>query len=82
MRIVSLAHSNTEILYAIGAADDIVAVTRFCDWPPEAKGKPKIGGWIDVNEKLVKELKPEIVVASTFLQDEIVSKLKKQGIKV
>ena len=33
----------TEILYALGAADDIVAVTKFCDWPPEARQKEQIG---------------------------------------
>ena len=42
MRIISLAPSNTEILYALGAEDDVVAVTNFCDWPIEAKQKEKI----------------------------------------
>ena len=42
-RIVSLAPSVTEILYAIGAADRVIAVTQSCDYPPEAALKPKIG---------------------------------------
>ncbi|MEK6857330.1 MAG: hypothetical protein AABX39_01955 [Nanoarchaeota archaeon] len=52
MRIVS-APSNTEILYALGCADEIMAVTRFCDYPEEAKLKPKVGGWLDVDEELI-----------------------------
>ena len=43
-RIVSLAPSMTEILFALGLGDNIVGVTTFCDYPEEAKKKPKIGG--------------------------------------
>ena len=39
MRIVSLLPSTTEILFAIGAADDVVGVTFECDFPPEARGR-------------------------------------------
>ncbi len=43
-RIISLAPSNTEILYALGLADKVVAVTDYDDYPPEVKDKPSIGG--------------------------------------
>ncbi|MFO0768868.1 MAG: hypothetical protein U0231_19285 [Nitrospiraceae bacterium] len=43
-RIVSLAPSVTEMLFALGAGEHIVAVTEFCDYPAEARLKPKIGG--------------------------------------
>ena len=42
-RVISLAPSITEILYAIGRGDRLVGVTPFCDYPPEAKLKPKVG---------------------------------------
>jgi iron complex transport system substrate-binding protein len=42
-RLVSLAPSITETLYAIGLADRVVGVTEFCDYPPEARNKPKVG---------------------------------------
>jgi iron complex transport system substrate-binding protein len=42
MRIVSLLPSATEIVYALGLGDDLVAVTHECDYPPEAAGKPVV----------------------------------------
>ena len=47
--IVSLAPSVTETIYALGAQDRLVADTDYCDYPPEAKQKPKIGGVINPN---------------------------------
>ncbi len=43
-RIVSLAPSLTETLYALGAQDRVVGVTDSCDYPPEARSKPRVGG--------------------------------------
>ncbi len=42
MRIVSLVPSATEILFALGAGDEVVAVTHECDYPPEAEDLPRI----------------------------------------
>ncbi len=82
MRIISAAPSNTEILYLLGLGEQVVAVTRFCDFPVEAKTKPNIGGWIDVNYEKLKTYNPEIVVASSFVQNKIVVELQKQNINV
>jgi iron complex transport system substrate-binding protein len=64
-RIVSLAPSMTEILYALGLRDNIVGVTTFCDYPEEAKKKPKIGGMSNPSLEAVISLKPDIVVLTT-----------------
>ncbi len=45
-RIVSLVPSVTEILFAIQAEDRLVGVTDFCDWPPAARRKPRVGGML------------------------------------
>lgn len=82
MRIVSLAPSNTEILYALGVQDQIVTTTVFCNYPLAAKSKPSIGGWTTADISQVEEYNPDIVFTSTFLQDEIVRKLKQLGIKI
>jgi len=82
MRIVSLAPSNTEILYALGCQDLIVAVTRFCDYPNDAKLKPKIGGWLDIDDELVEKLNPDLIMTSTFVQDSIVKRYKEKNIEL
>ncbi len=64
-RIVSLAPSMTEILYALGLGDNIVGVTTFCDSPEEAKKKPKIGGMSNPSLEAVISLKPDMVVLTT-----------------
>ncbi|HYA88253.1 MAG TPA: helical backbone metal receptor, partial [Nitrospirota bacterium] len=64
-RIVSLAPSMTEILFALGLGDNIVGVTTFCDYPEEAKKKPKIGGMSNPLLEAVLSLKPDVVVMTT-----------------
>jgi iron complex transport system substrate-binding protein len=61
-RIVSLAPSMTETLYALGLGEKVVGVTVFCDQPPEARGKPKIGGMSNPSLEAVYSLRPDIVV--------------------
>ncbi len=81
-RIISLAPSNTEILYALGAEDRLVACTRYCDYPPEAAKKPRVGGWLDIKEELVLKYNPDLVLTSTFVQSKIAEKYKKMGLNI
>ncbi len=64
-RIISLAPNVTEILFALGLGDNIVGVTTFCDYPPEAKKKPKIGGMSNPSLEAVVSLRPDLVVVTT-----------------
>ena len=67
-RILSLAPSNTEILFALGAGDRVVGVTSFCDFPPAARALPRVGSWISVtNIKQFDELKPDLILTSMFV---------------
>jgi len=61
-RIVSLAPSLTETIYALGAQDRLVGVTDYCDYPPEARTKPRVGGIINPNLEEVVALKPDLVL--------------------
>jgi iron complex transport system substrate-binding protein len=64
-RIVSLAPQITEMLYALGLGDNIVGVTIFCDYPPEARQKPKIGGMSNPSLEEIVALKPDLVIMTT-----------------
>lgn len=81
-RIVCVAPSNTEILYALGAQDRIVGVSRFCDYPPEAKDKPRCGGFLDPSIESILSLKPDLVLAQSFLQENAVKAFAHHEIRV
>ena len=61
-RIVSLAPSVTEILFAIGADEKVVGVTTYCEFPPEAKLKPKVGGFTEHNLEAIAVQRPDLVM--------------------
>jgi iron complex transport system substrate-binding protein len=75
-RIVSLAPSITEILFAIGAEDEIVGVTDFCNYPPAALEKPKVG-YSQPNLEALVALEPQLVLAPpSFLRADLLAKLE------
>ena len=75
-RLVSLAPSITEVLYAIGSSEQIVGVTEYCDYPPEARLKPKVG-YIHPNLESIVALRPDLILAPReFLRAEILGKLE------
>ena len=61
-RIISLAPNITEIIFALDLGPKIVAVTRYCDYPPPAQAKEKIGGMIDPNLEKIKSLNPDLII--------------------
>ncbi|MBS3062052.1 MAG: cobalamin-binding protein [Candidatus Diapherotrites archaeon] len=81
-RIVSLAPSNTEILFGLGKGADIVGVTAFCDYPEEAKLIPKVGSWTKVDMKKISVLQPDLCATSTFVQKPIADELEQKGFSV
>lgn len=60
-RVVSLAPSVTEVLYALGASARVVGVTTFDDFPPEVRGKPKVGGIVNPSFEAITALRPDAV---------------------
>ncbi len=61
-RIVSFSPVGTEILFALGQKERIAAVTDFCDYPPEALKKPKVGGFASINYEMLILMKADLVV--------------------
>lgn len=61
-RIISLAPSITEILFALELGEKIVAVTDYCVYPPAAQDKPSVGGYLDPSLETLVSLQPELVI--------------------
>jgi iron complex transport system substrate-binding protein len=61
-RIISLAPNITEILFELGLGGRTVGVTRYCDYPPEALEKEKIGGMVDPNLEKIQSLRPDLII--------------------
>ena len=80
-RIVSLAPSLTETLFALGMGDRVVGVTRFCAYPPEVAELPRIGGHLDPNFEAIVTLEPDLVV-SIPSSHETRRRLESLGIRV
>ena len=64
-RIVSLAPSVTETLFALGLGDKVVGVTAFCDFPPEAREKQSVGMPVTPNLEILIELRPDVIIGSS-----------------
>ncbi len=82
-RVVSLAPSVTENIFAVGAGDRLVGDTTFCNYPEQAKQIAKIGDTMTPNIESIIALKPDVVFVSTASQIEAFMKpLEANGIAV
>ncbi len=83
-RIVSLAPSNTEILFAVGAGDAVVGVTKYCDYPAEAQQLPQVGGFSakTISVETIVSLKPDLVLANAPGHEPLLEALEQAGINV
>jgi len=82
-RVISLAPSVTESIFAVGAGDRLVGVTTFCNYPEEAKSIQKVGDTLNPNIETIVALKPEVVFISSASQLEFfMNTLEKNGITV
>lgn len=61
-RVISLAPSITETICALGGENQLVAVTDFCDYPPQVCSKQRVGGYLDPNYEMIIALKPDLVI--------------------
>lgn len=81
-KIVSVAPSITELIYALGKEDALVGRTDYCDYPEEAKQVPSIGSLIDPSVEKIVELDADIVIATANFKEETHKKLEDLGIEV
>jgi iron complex transport system substrate-binding protein len=79
-RIVSIASSNTEEVFALGLGDTVVGVDQYSDYPPEAQQKPQMGGYVDPNLEQIVAAAPDLVLATDVHEATIVPKLEALGV--
>ncbi|MBI5197392.1 MAG: cobalamin-binding protein [Nitrospirae bacterium] len=82
-RIVSLAPNLTEILFAVGLDREIVGVTQYCNFPEEARKKPRVGGVVNPGLESIVRLRPDAVFAVRgFNPPETLAGVRRLGIPV
>jgi len=82
-RIISLAPSNTEILFAVGAGDQVVGRDMFSDYPEAAKAVKDIGGSNGkYNTEEIVALKPDLVLAGEINSPELIQSMEQLGLPV
>ncbi|MFO0573462.1 MAG: helical backbone metal receptor [Polyangia bacterium] len=80
-RIVTLTPSLTEIVFALGAGDRIVGVSDFCDYPPEAQRRPRVGSFLQPSVEKILALRPDLVLVDV-VQKEVAEALRHAGARV
>jgi iron complex transport system substrate-binding protein len=82
-RVVSLAPSLTEIVFALGEGNHLAGDTDYCDYPPEALQKPHVGGTVNPNLEEIVALMPDLVLATKSInRRETVDALDRIGVPV
>ena len=80
-RIVSIVPSVSELLFAVGAGDQVVGVTTYCDYPEEVRTREKVGNIVISFEKVL-ALEPDVVMSSKSLARNSTEELKRRGFRV
>jgi len=81
-RIICLTEETTETLYLLGEQERIVGVSGYTVRPPEARLKPKVSAFINAKFDKILALEPDLVLAFSDLQADIVAELIRRGVTV
>lgn len=81
-RIISLSPSCTEMVYHLGLEGRLAGVTEYCNYPPEAKNKDKVGGFSTVDVEKAVSLQPDLVLAADIHSKSTTPLLEKLGFRV
>ena len=80
-RIISIVPAVTEMLFAIGAGDQVVGVSSFAGYPDEVNSRPRVGALLDPNIERILSLKPDLVVMHES-QTDAIEQMRRGGIEV
>jgi iron complex transport system substrate-binding protein len=81
-RIISLAPSNTEIIYALGLEDKLIGVTTYCNYPEAAKNKPRVSEFSNVDTEKIVSLQPDLILADNLHKTTAIPAFEKLNIPV
>jgi len=81
-KLVSLSPAVTEILFAIGAGEQVIGVSEYCDYPEEALEKPKMGDFMNPNFEVILEAEPDIIFVAAGVQEDFINRFTELGIAV
>lgn len=81
-RIISLAPSSTEMLFALGLGERVVGVSKYCDYPAEAADKEKIGTLRELDYEKIIELAPDLILGAGLTSEEAIAKMDELGLSV
>ncbi|MGM0520158.1 MAG: ABC transporter substrate-binding protein [Campylobacterota bacterium] len=80
-RVVTLAPSINEIVFALGMGENVVANTMYCDFPKESKSVTKLGGYANISLEKILKANPTVVLAQNY-DVKLHNNLEKLGIKL
>lgn len=81
-RLVSLAPSNTELLFALGVGERLVGVTDYCNYPPAARQIERVAGYSSLSLEKIAAVEPDLVVAARGNDIEGIAALRQLGVPV
>jgi iron complex transport system substrate-binding protein len=81
-RIISLAPSNTEMVYALGLEDRLIGVTTYCNYPEAVKDKPKVSEYSNVDIEKIVSLQPDLILADSIHKATVIPALEKLNLTV
>ena len=79
LRIISLAPNVTEIIYALGAGDQLVGRTDYCNYPEQALAVTSIGTLWDPNLEAILALNADVAIASSIVDPSFIESLRKES---
>ena len=79
--LVSLNPAATEMIYALGAENHLLAVSDFCDWPPQARKLPRVGDLVKPNLEEIARLSPDYIIIFLPTQERLAGDLAKMGLR-
>lgn len=81
-RIVCTSPEMTEVLFAVGAGERVVGVSRGCDWPPAARALPRVGDFSTLSIEKVVALKPDLMITTGHEQERMIRQMAPLGVPV